>query len=560
MAETKTPIPAEAEKDAAADARLAQMVSGEKKKKRRKLALAVLVLAAVVGWFVVRPFFAAKREIDTGYRDFTAERRDLTVSVSGSGALQPADSYNIIALVQGDILSADFEEGDYVSKDDLLFQIDPSDAQRSIEQAELSLQNASLSYENIVDSLDGLAPKANSAGRVARLYVEAGDEVTAGMMLAEIRDSDTMVLSVPFHQSDAAGLTAGMSAQVTMADTGEQLAGTVSKVSGTAQVGSGGILTCTVEITVRNPGGIAGGAAATASVGSTVCAGTGTFAEQAASTVYAGAAGTVGQVYVSEGQWVARDQALLTIDSDSARRQIESASLNLRASEISLENARDILDNYTITAPISGTVVEKNYKTGDTLDNTSASALAVIYDMSYLTLTLNIDELYIRDIQVGQKVRIEADAVSGQTFEGYIDRIGINGNVLSGVTSYPVRVILEEYGDLLPGMNVTAEIILEEAQDVLTVPVSAVSRGNTVLVADPESTGDAENGVPAGYRQVQVEVGRSDDDYIEITSGLSEGDRVAVSMATTSLFETMLNNSPMGGGQGAPGGGERRGQ
>ncbi|MDD6316319.1 MAG: efflux RND transporter periplasmic adaptor subunit [Clostridia bacterium] len=560
MAETKTPIPAEAEKDAAADARLAQMVSGEKKKKRRKLVLAVLVLAAVVGWFVVRPFFAAKREIDTGYRDFTAERRDLTVSVSGSGALQPADSYNIIALVQGDILSADFEEGDYVSKDDLLFQIDPSDAQRSIEQAELSLQNASLSYENIVDSLDGLAPKANSAGRVARLYVEAGDEVTAGMMLAEIRDSDTMVLSVPFHQSDAAGLTAGMAAQVTMADTGEQLAGTVSKVSGTAQVGSGGILTCTVEITVRNPGGIAGGAAATASVGSTVCAGTGTFAEQAASTVYAGAAGTVGQVYVSEGQWVARDQSLLTIDSDSAQRQIESASLNLRASEISLENARDILDNYTITAPISGTVVEKNYKTGDTLDNTSASALAVIYDMSYLTLTLNIDELYIRDIQVGQKVRIEADAVSEQTFEGYIDRIGINGNVLSGVTSYPVRVILEEYGDLLPGMNVTAEIILEEAQNVLTVPVSAVSRGNTVLVADPESTGDAENGIPAGYRQVQVEVGRSDDDYIEITSGLSEGDRVAVSTATTSLFETMLNNGPMGGGQGAPGGGERRGQ
>ncbi|MGM9638669.1 MAG: efflux RND transporter periplasmic adaptor subunit [Butyricicoccaceae bacterium] len=561
MAETKTPIPAEAEKDAAADARLAQMVSGEKKKKRRKLVLAVLVLAAVVGWFVVRPFFTAKRELDTGYRDFTAERRDLTVSVSGSGALQPADSYNIIALVQGDILSADFEEGDYVNKDDLLFQIDPADAQRSIEQAELSLQNASLSYENVVDSLDGLAPKANSAGRVARLYVEAGDEVTAGMLLAEIRDSDTMVLSVPFHQSDAAGLTAGMAAQVTMADTGEQLAGTVSKVSGTAQVGSGGILTCTVEITVRNPGGIAGGASATASVGSAVCAGTGTFAEQTSSAVYAGAAGTVGQVYVSEGQWVARDQALLTIDSDSAQRQMESASLNLRASEISLENARDILDNYTITAPISGTVVEKNYKTGDTLDNTSAGAMAVIYDMSYLTLTLNIDELYIRDIQVGQKVRIEADAVSGQTFEGYIDRIGINGNVLSGVTSYPVRVILEEYGDLLPGMNVTAEIILEEAQNVLTVPVSAVSRGNTVLVADPESTGDAENGVPAGYRQVQVEVGRSDDDYIEITSGLSEGDRVAVSTATTSLFETMLNNSPMGGGQGAPGGGgERRGQ
>lgn len=553
MAETRTPVPAGAEKDAAADARLAQMVSGEKRKKRRRLALIVLVLALTVGWFVLRPIFTAKGQIDTGYRDFTAERRDLTVSVSGSGALQPADSYNIIALVKGDILSADFEEGDYVEKDDLLFQIDPADARRSIEQAELSLRSAGLSYENIVDSLDGLAPKAGAAGRVARLYVEEGDEVTAGMLLAEIRDSDRMVLSLPFHQSDAAGLTAGMAAQVTMADTGELLAGTVTKVSGTAEAGVGGVLTCTVEITVQNPGGLTGGAAATATVGSVSCAGRGVFAEGSSSMVYAGAAGTVGAVYAREGQWVERDAALLTIDSDSARRQMESASISLRASELSLENARDILDNYTIKAPISGTVVEKNYKTGDTLDNTSAGAMAVIYDMSCLTLTLNIDELYIRDIQVGQTVRIQADAVPGQTFTGSIDRIGINGNVLSGVTSYPVRVVLDDYGDLLPGMNVTAEIILEEAQDVLTVPVSAVQRGNTVLVADPESTGDPEKGVPAGYRQAEVEVGRSDDDYIEIKSGLTEGDRVAVSTATTSLLETMMTAGSMGGG-------ERRGQ
>jgi len=372
--------------------------------------------------------------------------------------------------------------------------------------------------------------------------------VKAGAALADIRDSDTMKLTVPFHKTDAEQLTVGMPAVVTMADTGEQLAGTVHKVSGTVDVGIGGTLTCAVEITVQNPGGLTGELAATAAVGNLSCAASGTFENAATSTVYAAAEGTIGTVYVQEGQWVEKEQALMTLDSDAAQRQIEGAALSRRASELSLENARDVLENYTITAPISGTVVEKNYKTGDTLDGGAAAGpMAVIYDMSCLTLTLNIDELYIRDIEVGQTVRIEADAIPGQTFEGKVDRIGVNGNVLAGVTTYPVRVKVEDYGALLPGMNVTADIIAEEALDVLTIPVSAVQRGNTVLVADAEAQGDPEKGIPAGYRQVVVEVGRSDEEYIEIRSGIQEGEMVAVSTATTSLLETMINASPMGG-------------
>jgi len=213
MAELKTPAQQ-------ADARLDQMVAGEKKKKYiRWGAVAILILAAVL-WFGVRPILAGKAGADTGYRNFAAERRDLTVTVGSSGALEPADAYNIIGLVKGDILSAEFEEGDYVEKDTLLYQIDSSDAERSIEQAEIALRNADLSYAGVVDSLDGLAPKAAVAGRVARLYVEAGDEVKAGAALADIRDSDTMKLTVPFHKTDAEQLTVGMPAVVTMADTG----------------------------------------------------------------------------------------------------------------------------------------------------------------------------------------------------------------------------------------------------------------------------------------------------------------------------------------------------
>lgn len=489
--------------------------------------------------------------------DYPVERRDFVVSISDSGALEPADSYNIVGLVGGDILSADFEEGDYVNKDDLLYQIDSSDAQKSIEQAQIGLENANLSYQNTLDNVE-TTPKAAVSGRVTRLYVKKGDEVQMGAPIAEISDNDSMVLRINFHKADIASISNGASAEVTINNTGEKLYGTVTSVSTAASAGSGGALVCPVEITVANPGGISAGLAATAAVNGVTCAESGAFQANASSTVTAKVSGTVSALLVSEGDSVVKDQGLVNISSDAAQRQIEGAQLNLRSAQLSLENSRDILDNYSIKAPISGTVVEKKYKAGDRLDNNSASVLAVIYDMSYLTLTLDIDELDIGSIEVGQKVTLEADALPGKTFEGYVDRVGVNGTSISGVTTYPVRVIVENYDALMPGMNVTAEVIIEEAGDVLSVPISAVNRGNTVLVVDPESQGDTEKGVPAGYRQVEVTTGRSTDEYIEITSGLNEGEQVGVSTATTSLMEQMMGMStgaaPADGGPGERGG------
>lgn len=536
-----------AEKDAAAR-QLEQMMSSGKKKKRRRRAVIALVLVAALGWFVVRPiFFGGKQQASAGYVNFAAEKRDMTVSISDSGALQPADSYNILGLVSGDILSADFEEGDHVDKDDLLYRIDSSDAEKSIQQAEIALENAGISYQSVVDGVDGLEPKSKIAGRVTKLYVRSGDEVQAGSPLADISDNDTMVLKVNFHQANAAAIAIGSQAVVTMNSNGEKLYGTVSTVSGATTVGTGGALLRQVEIEVSNPGGIASGAMATAVVGSYSCAESGSFSPRSFSTVYASVGGTIASVYLSEGDKVGRDQAIMSISSDSARRQIQSAELNVRSAQLALENSKDVLDNYSIKAPISGTIVEKNLKAGDKMDTVSgAKVMAVIYDMSYLTLTLDIDELDVGSIKVGQKVSIEAEALPGRTFTGYVDRVGVNGTVAAGVTTYPVKVIVEDYQDLLPGMNVTAEVIIEEASGVLCVPISAVSRGNTVLVVDHESKGDAANGVPAGYRQVEVTTGRSTDEYIEILSGVSEGEEVGVSTATTSLMEQMM----MGGGGG----------
>ena len=208
------------------------------KKKRRwiKVLIVLVILAALVFWFLVRPILSASSQIENMlYQTGTAEYRDLTVSVSGTGTVEPADSYQVTALVKGEILDAPFEEGDQVEKGDVLYQIDSSDVQNSIERAEITVEQARLSYQNALDSKEDAAEntdvKASDTGVIQKLYYGAGDTVTAGTPIADILDRDTMQLTIPFHSADAAAFYVGESATVYVDGTAETLQGTVESIS-----------------------------------------------------------------------------------------------------------------------------------------------------------------------------------------------------------------------------------------------------------------------------------------------------------------------------------------
>ena len=91
---------------------------------------------------------------------------------------------------------------------------------------------------------------------VSSLKVTKGDEVTSGQEVAVIRDSSRMLLTLEFPAADAANFSVGQSAAVTLDGTFEQLDGTVTSVSGTDALSAGNLLTRTVTITVKNPGGL----------------------------------------------------------------------------------------------------------------------------------------------------------------------------------------------------------------------------------------------------------------------------------------------------------------
>ena len=176
--------------------------------------------------------------------------------------------------------------------------------------------------------------------------------------------------------------------------------------------------------------------------------------------------------------------------------------------------------------------------------------MAVISDLSALTFDMMIDELDIPSVQQGQKVQITVDALPGQTFTGYVDKININGVTANGVTNYPVTVMVEDPDPaLLPGMNVSADILIEEVPHALTVPLSAVGRGNTVKVLPADAVSEKDGSIDVSKAEErQVTLGVNDDTYVEITDGLQEGELVLIEQQAADQMTMQQVHDDMTGG------------
>ena len=522
-------------KDASAEAaETAKAKSGASAfaKKNWKWLVPVVVAAAAGAVFLISGGGNKAASRDVTYAETTPVRQDVSNSLSGTGTLNPANTYTVKSLVDGKILTGGFEEGDKVEEGDVLYTIDSSDASTNLEKASIALQQAQRSYDKTVDLQ---YVRAEVDGTVSSLKVAKGDQVTSGQEVAVIRDSSKMLLNLLFPAADAANFSVGQSADVMLDGTFETLKGTITAITGTDELSTGNLLARTVTIRVNNAGGLTTAQAATASVNGVSSIASATFAYQAERTLTAQAGGTVSAINVQEGDAVSKGDILIELTGDDLTESIQSASESLRSAEISMQNQQDNMSNYTITSPISGTIIEKDAKQGDAL--TSGSTLCVIYDLSYLEMVINVDELQIGALSVGQKVQITADAVADKTYVGTVTRVSMKGSSSGGTTTYPITIRIDNTDGLRPGMNANAEIVVAEANNALVVPNAAVIRGGYVLVSkkSPSAANAVEDmDAPEGYVYVKVETGVSDDSYTEIKSGLQEDDTVAYDTSSVS--------------------------
>ena len=535
--------------------------------KRNWKKITAVVCVAAVAAAVLLPKNSKKAvQASTQYMETALERRDITNTFSGSGTISAANTYTVKSLVKGTVLTADFEVGDTIEKGTVLYTIDSSDVATSVEKAQLALEQAQRSYD---DTADAQYIRSVIGGTVASIKVKAGDYVTAGQEIATVRDDSSLLLTLEFPAADASGFAVGQAAEVILNGTFETLSGTVQAVAGTDTISSGNLLVRTVTIAVKNNGSLTTAQAASAIINGVSALASARFDYQHQQTVTATTSGTVAAVCVKEGTAIEANTAIVQLSGTELSRQVQSAADSLLNAQLSMSDTQKQMENYTITSPISGTVIQKNVKAGDTVgtDTTASETLCTIYDLSYLEMTLNVDELEILSIKEGQTVTITADAISDRTFTGVVTSVSAAGTTTGGTTTYPVTIRIDDTGDLLPGMNATAEIEVSSASNALAVPNGSVVRGNYVLVTkDSPSAANAVQDMtaPDGYVYVKITTGTSDDDYIEVASGLQEGDTIAYDadaaekQNASDSMEFMVGPGGSGGpgrGNGGPGGG-----
>lgn len=559
---------------------------------KKRIILAVLIVAVAAGGAVLWQRRKAEKNAaaEASVKTATVSRQTITQTLSASGTISPKQTYNLTSMADGEVTGCYFDVGDQVTEGQVLYEIDASSmsskltsAENSLSRAQSELSDAQKDYAQAESDFSGNTVKSPKSGYIKSVKIEAGDDVSGGTEIAEIYDDSTMEIRIPFLSAEAQQIAAGSTAALTLSDTLEQIEGQVVSVAAQDETLAGGRLVRYVTIRVSNPGGLTTSTAASAVIGNYTSAAEGTFTAIVNSTIVASNlknAVECAEVLVHAGDHVSVGTPLFRMKASDAqdllktyKDSVEQAQSSVEQAQSSLDSTKDDYDNYTITAPISGTVVSRDVKVGDNIQNLSSStALAVIYDLSSVTFEMDIDELDISNVSVGQKVDVTADAFTGQTFEGEVTSVSMEGTSSNGVTYYPVTVTLTDYGGLLPGMNVEGVITLDSAENVIAIPADALQRGNKVYVKDSgegtetaKASGDspenADSGVPSGFREVDVTTGLVTDDYVEITSGnLSEGDVVYVTQSTVDSGSQQPGMpGDMGGGQGGPGGGDMGG-
>ena len=540
------------------------------KKSKKIVAAAVVLLIAVIGAVAAQAYLKDAKPAAanaSAQRTATVVRGSLISELSSSGTISPKNTYSITSLVEGEVISADFEEGDLVEEGQVLYQIDVSSmesevqsANNSLERAQNNYNQALADYNEAVSDYSGNTYKSTRSGFISVLNIEAGDKVSSNTELATVYNDQTMKIKVPFLSGEAELIGVGNEGIVTLSDTQEQISATVTAVSNMDEVLDGGRMVRYVTLEAANPGGLTVNHRGVVTIGEFVSSLEAGFEPITDTIMKADVSSTVevAAVLVNEGDYVSAGTPIFRItdkDADKIIRSykdaVDSAQEKVESAQSNVDSKQDTYENYTITAPISGQVITKTSKTGDNISKNTGSTttMAVIYDLSEYTFEMSVDELDVLNVKVGQSVEITADAIEGQTFTGKVTNISLESSQSNGVTNYPVTITLDEVGDLLPGMNVDGRIILDQAEDTLMIPVDALMRGNRVYIKDEAAT-DQPGNVPAGFRSVEVETGLINDEFIEILSGVSEGDEIYVAESSSNNTTFMM---PAGTG---PGGGQ----
>ena len=531
----------------------------QRRKKKLKKSTIIKIVVSIAGAAViltgviiylqkqVRNKFAKSSEATI--KTASVESGSISTTVYGTGRLKDDDVETQEVPDSVKLTELKVEVGDTVRQGDVIATADLSTVLSAMSETQADIDSLDKKIKDAADDEVDDSITTTVAGRVKKIYAESDDDVSAVM----VRDSALALISMDGYMAvdiENSALASGDKVKVTTSG-GKTYDGTVESESGNL---------ATIILTDDGPD-FGDKVTVTNSDGDTLGTGELYIHDQLAIVGYAG---TVKSVSVSENQKLSAGKEIFKLKNTSYTANYEQYLSERKTLEQNLLTLTEIYRSGALTADYDGTV--KSIPDIDDSSSDSSDDTSTVFEIcpdKTMTVSVSIDETDILSLSVGQKVDVSVTSISDETFEGEITEIDKTGTSSDGVTTYAASIQIEKVEGMLAGMSASANISITSVENALIIPVDALNK--TSSTAYVYTAYDEENDTFGGM--TEVEYGISNSNYVEIKSGLKEGDTVYYKEKTTYNFQmpggfdgsfsdgsSGGNPLPGGGFPGGPGG------
>ncbi len=530
-------------------------------KKRRKWPwIALAAVAVVIILVIIFVSSAANGLKNTVYTRYDVKKGDVTTSITASGTLRPQDSQEIDIPDGIEVEDVLVSVGDRVSKGDRLAKVNENDAKKTASELKDSI--AALDAQiSAAGSTKASSVKSGVKGRVKAIYAKEGELVSSvisengclaiisagGKMYAdittqtELKPKDNLEIKWENGNDEAEVLYAiqdgyrivfdddkapyGKNIEVYLKDMrlGEADAQIMTPIS----IYSDGGRIENIDVQVND----------SVSAGSTLF----TLEEGQEQSAYLQLLSQREQLAkVMSDAAALVDDPYVTADADGV---ISAINIAKSASSVDVQQSgagsgASSSGTYSMMGMSQTSSLTSTGSNNASEQTASSSAAFVLETGDANTMTVMVNELDISSVKAGQKAEVSVDAFADEKFEAEVTSVSNYGTYDGSMSNYAVEITLKADDRLLSGMNGSAVIVSNSAEDVLLVPVEAINedaQGEFVYVS---STGNTDG---SDKKQVRIKTGLSDGEFAEVLEGLNEGDKVMYTRSGMTMYEQLMS-------------------
>lgn len=508
-------------------------------KRRTKwvIVLAVVLVAGGGGTYAfvsnsARPKAAAEAQTST----VKVQKGNIRLSVSGTSQFATQDLQNITAPADGTIKTLNLTRSQPVKKGDILVEVSNPTLESGLKDAQANYESLQQELDDLIEQQQNLRIVAPVAGKLTLgTNLDVGSSVSKSAKIGTISVNSTLIVKLPFPMEEAVQFKAGDPVDLAVSGYALTKTGKVNAVGSEMKADAAGNRMVDVEVAIDNDGTIDAGLDVSGSVvlnGREIKAKT-TAKLEALKTVafISDTSGTISELSKKTGDSVKAGEVIAIVVNDTLQDSIETKQASVDRQKTAVEQAQQRVDELTVKAPFDGVFstdfanqrqnVLARFPVGAAVEQ--GALFGGVASLDVMTLPIQVDELDLTSIKPGLKAEVSVDAIAGKKFTGEVLQVSTVGTTTNGVTYYDAVVGVENKEQVLKyGMTGTAEILVQDKQNVLTLPLEAlrIQRGNaTVTVKKPDGT--LQENTP-------VKLGISSKTAVEVVEGLQEGDEVVV--------------------------------